>query len=176
MLGISIIKNIFIQQEVSEFQNGKIIFSYTESYPLSVANERSTLHMDSMVFFYFESTLSVEKAMYDAYLTLDIFPCHVDVQIVLRYITIHITFDPSVTQSIPFRGPVIDIKVYKTGRKYQIDLQSIQISGSQQKQKYALAISCNSVELDCPISSPMTTAKVTVTDIKVIRYNLNMME
>ena len=173
VLGKSTIRNTVVQEEVLEYQHGNILLSYTELHSQSATNEGSTLCVDSMVFLYFESGKRFAPVQNGwPYLTLDISSCHLDILMILKYITAHITFDPAVIHNIPPKKVLIEISVSKVASKYQIDMQRIRLSGTQQDQIMgrALGLFYFPVETDCPILSSRSTGTISVTDMKVSQY------
>ena len=174
VLGQSTIRNIFVLQKVFEYQHGSILISYAELYLWNISNQKNTLYVESIVFLYFENGISFATVRNDwPYLALDISSCRLDVQVVLRYITLHITFDPAVIHLIFPVKVLIEIQIHKAAYKYQIDMQRIRISGTQQDQiiGHALKLFFLAVKLDCPVSSSHSIGKITVTDMKVSQYN-----
>ena len=168
-LGQSTIRSIFVLQEVFEYQTGSILFSYADLYLWNISNQKITLYVESLVILYFENGIGF--ANYWPYLALDISSCHLDLQVVLRHITVHITFDPAVIFIFPAKI-LIAIQIHKAASKYQIDMQRIRLSGTIQDQIMGRALKLYSpaVKLDCPVSSSHSIGKITVTDMKVSQY------
>ena len=173
VLGQSTIRNTFVQQKVSERPHGNILLSYTESYPPNFMNETNTLYIHSMICLYFENKSFALLQNLWPYLSLDISSCHVDLHIILTYVSVHITFDFANIPHRPSREVPIRIMVSNAASRYKIDMQRIRLSGTKQDPitGHALSIIYSAVKLNCPTASSTSIGMITVTDIKVYEYH-----
>ena len=180
VLGNSTIANVVVVQDVVSFppyQQGNVLLLYTEHlYSQNITN-KYILSIASMTFLYTYTANGGHFLTFVGddwpYLMINVSTCH-PIQIMSRKVTVHTTADPTVIYST--NKAVIEIEVSQDADGYEIDIQSVTISGTQQQAMvapHALKLLYTSLQLNCPVfllpAIPMAGI-ITVTELIVSRY------
>ena len=173
-LGHSTIMNTLVLQKVSPFpafKQGNIFLSFTDSlHLLKPMKEKSVLNVMSMVFVYTANDASFHNGW--PYLLVDIASCSLDIQLSFNSISIHTDFHSNVSHDMVIDNKaVIELYVCNNASKYQIDVQRIRLSITQQNMIIGRALlllydECL-VMLDCPVPSTRPIGMTTLTDFKM---------
>ena len=158
------------------YQQGNILLSYRdELYSQNITNKQNTLSVGSLAFLY-TGTKNKKFFIYIdnswPYIRMEICSCSIDILISLMYMNIHTWVKHFALYDIRPDEAVIEIDVCYDASNYQIDMQQVRVSNTEQNtiKGRALRVLYSAGELNCSTSSIWSIGKISVTELRVFKY------
>ena len=174
VLGQSTIMDTIVLQEVPlipAYQNGNILVLYTGDLRTLSPKKEIMLSVVSVGYFYTADWLGFPSVGFGwPYLRIDICSCYAQIYMILKDISVHIVLGSVVKSCAYSDKAVLEIEVCKVTSAYQIAVQNVRFTSSQQPviETFILRLSYTKSQQNCPVSPVVST--INVTNLEVSKY------